>query len=204
MVAGSAHPHAGQVRLAGLPCARGGVAERMRAGVLAVPEDRLREGILPRMTVAENVLLGRHRWHFRSLRYDPEVGRRLAREAIEEFRIHCLGPDAPAGQLSGGNLQKLIASRVFGASRERDARLLVAHNPTRGLDVTATEFLHGQLVEFCRRGGAVLLISEDLDELLKLSDRIVVLYRGRVVAEFSRDGFDRYAIGRAMTGGVDA
>lgn len=201
VVAGAARPAAGTVRVAGQP-ARPGVAERMRAGVLLIPEDRVREGILPRMSVAENVLLGRHRLLFPKLRYDPEVARRLARTAIREFRIHCPGPDAPAGQLSGGNLQKLIAARVFDGARERDARLLVAHNPTRGLDVPSTEFLHGKLLEFCARGGAVLLISEDLDELLKLSDRITVLYRGRVVAEFPRERFDRYAIGRAMAGGA--
>jgi simple sugar transport system ATP-binding protein len=204
VVAGTARPASGVVRLEGRVATRHGVAERMRAGVLSIPEDRLRDGILPRMSVAENVLLGRHRLHFRGVWYDPEAGRRLAQQAIEEFRIACPGPDAPAGQLSGGNLQKLIAARVFAGARERGARLLVAHNPTRGLDVPSTEFLHSRLVEFCQTGGAVLLISEDLDELLKLSDRIAVLYRGRVVAEFPKGRFDRYEIGRAMTGGFAA
>ncbi|MFN3286197.1 MAG: ABC transporter ATP-binding protein [bacterium] len=202
VVAGTARPVAGVLRIQGRPALRHGVLDRVRAGVLSIPEDRLRDGILPRMSVAENVVLGRHRLYFPGVRYDPETSRRLARHAIEEFRIVCPGPDAAAGQLSGGNLQRLIAARVFDAAREREARLLVAHNPTRGLDVPSTEFLHARLVEFCGKGGAVLLISEDLDELLKLADRIVVLYRGRVVAEFAREQFDRYAIGRAMTGGV--
>ncbi len=204
VMAGRVPPQAGVVRIRGKPVRRHGVADRMRDGVLVIPEDRLRDGVLPRMSVAENVVLGRQRLHFSGIRYDPEVSRRLAVRAIEEFRIVCPGPDAPAGQLSGGNLQKLIAARVFGGAREREAKLVVAHNPTRGLDVPSTEFLHAQLVEFCRQGGAVVLISEDLDELLKLSDRIVVLYRGRLVAEFPRTRFDRYAIGRAMAGGVGA
>jgi len=130
------------------------------------------------------------------------VVRRLALQAIEQYRIVCPGPDAASGQLSGGNLQKLIAARVFEGAREGGAKLLVAHNPTRGLDVPSTEFLHAQLLDFCRHRGGVLLISEDLDELMKLSDRITVLYRGRIVAEFPRVRFDRYAIGRAMAGGV--
>ncbi len=201
VVAGRARPGSGSVRVGGA-AVRHGVADRLRRGVLYIPEDRLRDGVLPRMSVAENVLLGRHRLHFRGVRYDPRVARGLASTAIQEFRIHCPGPETPAGQLSGGNLQKLIAARVFGAVRERGAQLLVAHNPTRGLDVPSTEFLHAQLLQFCQQGGGVLLISEDLDELLKLADRIVVLYRGRVVAEFPRSQFDRYAIGRAMTGGA--
>ncbi len=202
VVAGSVRPAAGVVRVGGRPVRRGGVADRMREGVLSIPEDRLRDGVLPRMSVAENIVLGRHRLHFPGVRYRPEVVRGLALRAIEQYRIVCPGPDAAAGQLSGGNLQKLIAARVFEGARERGARLLVAHNPTRGLDVPSTEFLHAQLLDFCRHGGGVLLISEDLDELMKLSDRITVLYRGRVVAEFPRVQFDRYAIGRAMAGGA--
>lgn len=204
VMAGGLRPQAGMVRIGGRPARGHGVIHRMEDGVLLIPEDRLRDGVLPRMSVAENVLLGRHRIHFPRVRYDPKVSRNLAVQAIEEFRIVCPGPDAPAGQLSGGNLQKLIAARVFGGARERGAKLLVAHNPTRGLDVPSTEFLHAQLAEFCRRGGAVVLISEDLDELLKLSDRILVLYRGQLVAEFPRGRYDRYAIGRAMAGGVGA
>ncbi len=200
VVAGALAPSRGQIRIGGVPASSHGVGPRIRQGVLWIPEDRVREGLLPRMTVAENVVLGRHRALFPVLRYDPNRVRKLGESAVEAFRVICPGPDAPAGLLSGGNIQKLLAARVFTHAQTGGIRLLVAQNPTRGLDVSATEFLHTQLVQFCRKGGGVLLLSEDLDELQKLSDRIVVLYRGRVVAEFSRAEFSPYTIGRAMVG----
>jgi len=200
VVAGALAPSGGEIRIRGEPVRSHGVGPRIQRGVLWIPEDRVREGVLPRMTVAENVVLGRHRALFPPLRYDPRRVRSLGEAAVETFRVVCPGPDAPAGLLSGGNLQKLLAARVFAHAQAGGVHLLVAQNPTRGLDVPSTEFLHAQLVRFCQQGGGVLLISEDLDELQKLSDRIVVLYRGRVVAEFTRAQFDPYAIGRAMAG----
>ncbi len=200
VVAGALAPTRGQVRIRGQPVRSHSVGARIRQGVLWIPEDRVREGILPRMTVAENVILGRHRMLFPPLRYDPQRVRRIGEAAVAAFRVVCPGPDAPAGLLSGGNLQKLLAARVFAHAQAKAVSLLVAQNPTRGLDVPSTEFLHAQMVHFCQQGGGVLLISEDLDELRKLSDRIVVLYRGRTVAEFTRPQFDPYAIGRAMAG----
>ncbi len=203
-VVGALRPDSGDIVLDGSPITHLGIADRLARGVFLIPEDRLREGILPRLSVAENLVLGMHRLLFPSGRYQTRVARAVAEQAIETFRIVCPGPAAPAGTLSGGNLQKLIAARVFAQAERTKARLLVALNPTRGLDVPSTAFVHQELAAFCARGGGVLLISEDLDELFKLADRIAVLYRGTVAGMFSREAFDPYVIGRLMMGGKEA
>lgn len=204
VILGTLVPTSGEVLLGGRPITRLPVRERLRLGISFVPEDRVREGILPHLSVAENLVLGVHPVLFPSGRYEAAAARGLAEQAITEFRIVCPGPDAPAGTLSGGNLQKLVTARAFLLAERVGACLLVALNPTRGLDVPSTEFVHRKLVEFCGRGGGVLLVSEDLDELLKLSDRVVVLDRGTVVGTFQRPAFDPYAIGRLMAGGPEA
>jgi ABC-type uncharacterized transport system ATPase subunit len=204
VIVGTLMPTSGEVLLDGRPITRLPIRERLRLGISFVPEDRVREGILPHLSVAENLVLGVHPVLFPSGRYDAATAGGVAEQAIAEFRIVCPGPDAPAGTLSGGNLQKLVTARAFLLAEQLGARLLVALNPTRGLDVPSTEFVHRKLVEFCGRGGGVLLVSEDLDELLKLSDRIAVLDRGTVVGTFERQAFDPYAIGRLMAGGPEA
>ncbi len=105
-----------------------------------------------------------------------------------------------AVELSGGNIQKLLVARAMAQARAVGGRLLVATNPTRGLDVRATEFVRGRCLGFAASGGGVLLISEDLDELRQLCHRIVVMFRGTIVADLPRARFDPYAIGRLMAG----
>ena len=105
--------------------------------------------------------------------------RRFAAEQIERFDIRTSGPEARTGTLSGGNLQKALLAREIA----RDPKILLAAQPTRGIDVGATEFIHGQFLALRAAGGAVLLISEDLEELFALSDRIAVMYRGRIMAD---------------------
>jgi simple sugar transport system ATP-binding protein len=110
---------------------------------------------------------------------------------------------AQAIALSGGNIQKLLVARAMARTRVSGSSVLIAMNPTRGLDVRATDFVRRRLLEFARAGGAVLLVSEDLDELLHLCDRLLVMYRGRVMATLDRPDFDVYRIGALMAGAPD-
>lgn len=197
---GVRRPASGVLLLRGIDAATLSVRERLRHGLTYIPEDRIRDGILPGMTLAETLILGPHHFMFPRGRYHAARAEAACREAIAEF--HIVAPDAhvPSAHLSGGNIQKAIAARAFLLSQVVGSRVLLAMHPTRGLDVRATEFLHDRLRGFVRAGGAVLLISEDLDELMSLSDRLLVLYCGTVVAAFDRAQFDPYRIGAAMTG----
>jgi simple sugar transport system ATP-binding protein len=123
-----------------------------------------------------------------------------ARHLVERFDIRTASIDAPARSLSGGNKQKVITAREL----SRGARLLVASQPTRGIDVGSIEFVHQQIVGQRDNGVAVLLISAELDEILSLSDRIGVIFKGRLVAIADAADLDRAAIGRLMTAGTDA
>ena len=118
-----------------------------------------------------------------------------ARRLIEDFDVRGGSPQTPAGALSGGNQQKLVAAREI----DRDPKILVAAQPTRGLDVGAIEYLHGRLVEERGEGRAILLISLELEEILSLSDRILVLYEGRLAGEHGADA-DEEQIGLEMLG----
>ncbi|OFX15509.1 MAG: hypothetical protein A2V59_02095 [Armatimonadetes bacterium RBG_19FT_COMBO_69_19] len=191
---------AGSIVLDGRDVGRTSVRRRLVQGLAVIPEDRLREGILPGMSLTETLVLGPHHFMFPRGRYDARRAEAACREAIAQFQI--VAPDAkvPSAHLSGGNIQKALAARAFLLSSVAGSKLLLAMHPTRGLDVRATEFLHGRLRDFVRAGGAVLLISEDLDELMTLSDRLLVLYRGTAAATFERAKFDPYQIGAAMTG----
>lgn len=178
-------------RLTGRP-----TAQWLTAGVVYVPEDRQRDGILPGGTIAENLVLGRHRalarrgfLHWRRQRAEAE-------QVIAEYAIRASGPSMPAGQMSGGNIQRMILARAF----SRNPRLLVLHNPTRGLDLMSTQFVYERIRAAAAGGCAVVVISEDLDEILALSQRISIMYSGQLVAHLDRGDADPYAIGRMMTG----
>jgi len=115
---------------------------------------------------------------------------------ISEYNIKTPGPGEVAANLSGGNIQRVMLARAF----SRPAKLLVAHNPTRGLDIPSMEFVYSKLLERKKQGMATLLLSEDLDELLLLCDRIAAIYRGEIVGILDRSEFDKYEIGRMMSG----
>jgi simple sugar transport system ATP-binding protein len=119
---------------------------------------------------------------------------------IAEYRIAARDGAVPTATLSGGNLQKLLLARAVLQATAADRSVLVAVNPTNGLDVATTLFVHGRLVDLQQRGRGLLLISEDLDELTSLCDRILVMRRGRIVGEITRGAYDLYAIGALMTG----
>jgi simple sugar transport system ATP-binding protein len=151
--------------------------------------------------VAENLVLGLHPYAFAGRHvFDHRLARELAERAIADYGIQARDAGARAVELSGGNIQKILVARAMALAGLTRAVALVATNPTRGLDVRATAFVRGRLLEFARAGGGVLLISEDLDELLQLCDRIVVMYRGAVMADVPRAAFDGYRIGALMAG----
>jgi simple sugar transport system ATP-binding protein len=170
------------------------------AGVGYVPGDRQRYGLVLSFPIADNLILNSyHRAPFsRGVLRDQAAIEANAKERIELFDVRTPSADAAAGTLSGGNQQKVVVAREFG----RQLSLLVLDQPTRGLDVGSIEFIHRRTIEKRDAGTAVLLVSAELDEVLELSDRIVVMYRGRIVAE--RDGrtADKNEIGLLMaTGG---
>jgi general nucleoside transport system ATP-binding protein len=189
---------AGTVRVQGRELRAGDPRAAIAAGIAHVPEDRLGTGLAPSLSIAANVSLKRYRGApvskgpFLLLRRMRE----LARALIERYEVKAPGPDTPARNLSGGNLQKLVLGREF----DGEPRVLIAAQPTRGLDVGAIETVHAYLRDAAAAGVAVLLVSEDLDELRALADRIVVMYEGALVGEVDPETTGIDEIGLLMAG----
>ena len=169
----------GSVRLRGSELLGRGTGDILGAGVGYVPEDRSHDGLIDSFSVAENLVLDTYDAppFSAGLRYRPAAVRSRARELVAEFDVRTSGVDDPAASLSGGNQQKVVVAREL----SRPLELLVASQPTRGVDVGSIEFLHRRIVAERDRGTAVLLVSTELDEVLALADRIGVMYRGRLV-----------------------
>jgi ABC-type uncharacterized transport system ATPase subunit len=171
------------------------------AGVGHIPEDRQRRGLVLEFSIAENIELhdyakspvARAGWIF------PRRMIELARKLIKDFDVRGGGPQTRAGGLSGGNQQKVVAAREI----SRDPKVLIAAQPTRGLDVGAIEYLHRRIVEERDKGRAVLLVSLELEEIFSLSDRILVIYEGEIVGEHTGD-VSEDEIGLEMLGGTEA
>ncbi|HIT34236.1 MAG TPA: ABC transporter ATP-binding protein [Candidatus Faecousia intestinigallinarum] len=168
-------------------------------GLAHVPEDRLRTGVDPEASVAENLVAGRHRAP-RFARFGVHLRKKAIREYAEglyrAFDIRGAGADTEAGSLSGGNMQKTVIAREMSAGAE----VLLIAQPTRGVDIGAVEFIHSQILAQRDGGAAILLSSADLDEILTLSDRIITLYEGRVTGEYTGE-FSKTELGLGMTGG---
>ncbi len=197
VISGIRRPDAGSIRIGGREVRNLTPARALRENIGRIPEDRHRDGIVPEMTVAENLVIERldspEVQNFGVLRRGAVDAH--ARAAIEEHDIRGPGPDARASLLSGGNIQKLILARVLEAA----PGIVLANQPTRGLDVRAAGEVSRRLIEARDRGAGVLLISEDLDEILALSDRILVMHAGRIAETPSRN---RAEIGALMAGGA--
>jgi general nucleoside transport system ATP-binding protein len=197
-IAGLRKINGGHVELAGRTFDSASAREMLDAGLGHIPEDRQRRGLVLEFSIAENIALhdyakppdAKWGWIF------PKRFVERARGLIKEFDVRGGGPLTRAGALSGGNQQKVIAAREIA----RDPRVLIAAQPTRGLDVGAIEFVHRRLVEEREEGRAILLVSLELEEILSLSDRILVLYEGRIVGEHGTDVSEQ-EIGLEMLGG---
>ena len=167
------------------------------AGVGVVPEDRHAVGCITAMSVAENLFLGRLREFARFGLLRRAAFRDAAAAMMRRFDVRAAGPDIAFSALSGGNQQKAVLARELTLA---GLAFLVAAQPTRGLDVGAVEAVYGHIRTACRAGVAVLLISSELDELLAVADRIVVLYRGRIVGSCPGDPSQRERVGAMMSG----
>ncbi len=170
-----------------------------RLGVAHVPEDRWRLGLVLPFTLAENAILGVHRWEefqgpFGILRRG-KVNQHV-RKLMDRFDIQATGPNAPAKSLSGGNQQKLIVGRELA----KDPAIIVASQPTRGLDIGAAKYIRDLLIEMRDNGRAILLVSADLDEVLALADQLAIMYEGRFMTLCRPDSLNREQIGMLMGG----
>ena len=199
-LAGVREAASGSIRFAGEDITRASPRARHRMGIAHIPEDRQRAGIITGFTVAENMVLDTYYdERFSSgmqIRWD-KVQESAARNAVD-FDVRTPSVFAAAGTLSGGNQQKLVVAREMA----RDTKFMIAAQPTRGLDVGSIEYIHQRLIDARDEGDGVLIVSSELDEILALSDRILVMFKGRVVAEFdaSKGEVDKNAVGLAMAG----
>ena len=197
-LAGLRKPTAGEIRLAGKDVTGASASTILDLGLGHIPEDRQRRGLVLEFSLADNLALhdfdktpySRLGW----LHPKRIIG--AARKLLQQFDVRGGNPQTLASALSGGNQQKVVLAREI----SRDPRVLIAAQPTRGLDVGAIEFVHRQLIEARDEGEAVLLISLELEEVLSLSDRILVIYEGQIVAEYGPDVTEE-ELGIAMTGG---
>jgi simple sugar transport system ATP-binding protein len=195
---GLLHPESGKILAAGKDITGASARESLDFGIGHIPEDRQRRGLVLDFTLAENLALHDFRKPPAS-RLGWLYPRRLverARKLLTEFDVRGGGPETAAASLSGGNQQKVVVAREV----SRDPRILVAAQPTRGLDVGAIEFVHRRLVAERDEGRAILLVSFELEEILSLSDRVLVIFEGRLVAEYPPTVSEE-ELGFAMTGG---
>jgi simple sugar transport system ATP-binding protein len=172
----------GVIRLDGRPLSLegdDGAARARDAGLAHVPEDRLRMGLVTGFDEWENSILGYHNRYGRGLTLDIGKARADAQAQIEKFDIRPPTIDLKTANFSGGNQQKIVLAREM----ERDPEVLVVGQPTRGVDIGAIEFIHNQIIKMRDAGKAILLVSVELDEIRSLSDRILVLFDGRIVGE---------------------
>lgn len=198
LVAGLAAPRAGQLHICGQPAVAADPRARLAADVGRIPEDRHRDGTIGALSVAENYVLetiGESENQSFGFIRRADIRARAA-EAIRAYDVRCPGPGASIRALSGGNMQKVVLARVL----ERELKLVLAHQPTRGLDIGATTDVHRRLIAARGRGAAVLLISEDLDELFALSDRIAVVHAGHLSPAMEAGNLDVKTVGLMMAG----
>jgi simple sugar transport system ATP-binding protein len=174
------------------------VQERLKAGQAFIPEERMRDGAIKDFSVQENLFLLDHASpkFSRGIFLDFKRMAQHANALVDEFAVKTPGLDTPIKNLSGGNIQKAIMAREL----SRGPKVLIAAQPSRGVDIGATEYIHQRLLQQRAEGKAVLLISEDLDEVRALSDRIAVIYEGRIIGIVNRDQATIEQLGLMMAG----
>ena len=198
---GVRHATAGAIVFDGKEITNLSPREVQKAGMGHIPDDRFAEGLVPDFDIQSNLVLGAQR--------DPAFSRlgflrfgairQFARDAMEAFAIQAPSAQTACRTLSGGNAQKVIVAREFAQS----TKAILANQPSRGLDIGVIEYMHNRLTEKRNQNYAILIASEELDELRALSDRIVVIFKGRIVGEFAHDAVDLESIGLLMAGHVN-
>jgi general nucleoside transport system ATP-binding protein len=200
LIAGLRKMRSGQIIMDSKPIANLSPKHIREWGLAYVPEDRLHTGLILEYTIAENLVLDR--WYAEpysgKLFLKKHEMKEFAEKIISDFDIKITGLSAPVRSMSGGNLQKIVLAREL----SRNPKVLVVHNPTRGLDIGATEYIHRQLIKQRDNGVGVLLLSLDLDEILSISDRIGVIYEGKIVTIIEREKADVDQLGLLMGGKV--
>ncbi|MBQ2700499.1 MAG: ABC transporter ATP-binding protein [Clostridia bacterium] len=189
----------GEVNILGQSCQGLTPGEIRRLGVSHVPEDRLATGVSKDADVTDNLLAGKEKtpeFSLKGIHLKRRTIRRYAQQLFEKFDIRGAGVDTKAGSLSGGNMQKVVVAREFSF----DSPVLIISQPTRGVDIGAMESIHQLIVEKRNAGCAILLVSADLDELFRLSDRLVTIYEGRITGEFMAGTIEKQEISYYMTG----
>ncbi|HDM70677.1 MAG: ABC transporter ATP-binding protein [Thermotoga sp.] len=193
-------PKAGKIKLMGEDITKLGVKERRIKGIAYIPEDPYRIGSSVELTVWENAISNR-------MSHDELVGKffldfeniySFSRKLVDQFEIKTPSIFSKVGELSGGNLQKLIVGREVST----EPKIILAAHPTKGLDIKATNYVRNLLLKLKNSGKAIILISTNLDELLEISDRLAVMYKGKMVGELERGEFDKERIGLMMAGKV--
>ncbi len=194
------HPATGDINLLGKAVKHKKSSEMLDLIVGFIPEDRHKNGLLLNMTAEENYILGRHwekKFRFGFLQKIKEIQNTVKLE-MQKYDVRPRNSKLNASGFSGGNQQKIIIAREF----SKEPKFIVAANPTRGVDIGAIEYIHKQIVLERDKGVGVLLVSSELDEIITLSDRILVMYGGTIAAEFKRDEADEHLLGLAMCGGI--
>ena len=195
-IAGIRRPHAGRIAICGTVPGKGDPLASRRAGLAYVPADRAHVGLSLQSSIWENMAVG----HLSTYRRGPFMAtgaaRRTSVELIHRFDVRGASAATPAGALSGGNQQKVQLAREL----TREAKLVIAEQPSQGVDIGAIESIHRLLVAMRDEGRAVFVVSADLDELMSLSDRVLVIYRGRIVGDVAAADADIEEIGRLMGG----
>jgi general nucleoside transport system ATP-binding protein len=195
---GFSQPDEGRITLNGRDISRESILKRREYGFAYIPEDRYQRGLAITESITENLVMGFQRTPEISHRgiTNPRSTRRWAGRILQQYDVRLTNPDEPASNLSGGNLQKVILAREF----SQPSRFILADQPTRGVDIGATEFIYQQLVARRNRGDGVLFISADLTEIMSISDRILVMFAGKIVASIPADQAREEQLGLLMAG----
>jgi simple sugar transport system ATP-binding protein len=189
---------AGHVAVAGEDVTEWNPRDIHRLGIAHVPEDRQESGLVLQFTVAENMVLDSYYDHpySKGVRMDWGVAIESSERLVDEYDVKTTRVDVPVSTLSGGNQQKVIVAREF----DREVKLVVASQPTRGVDVGSIEYIHARIIEERNKGAAVLIVSSELDEVMGLSDRILVMFEGQIAGEFDGNTATTTEVGLAMLG----
>jgi general nucleoside transport system ATP-binding protein len=198
VVTGLRPPTRGRVMLDSVDVTGKSPSKVIERGLSYIPEERMRDGMIKEFTVAENLILREHgqKPYARAGFFDFRAISQRSKELIQSFNVKTPSQETPVKNLSGGNIQKLLLAREL----SRNPRVVIASQPTRGLDIGATEYVHSRLLEQRSEGTAILLISEDLDEILALSDRIAVIYEGQIMGVVPGEESTPEKLGLLMAG----